>query len=201
MKTPSRILAVFSMLLFLLGCYGTPKYTGEGKIINTARWEDDIVRVPEYTIELASFSLSTNVQGNFSLGSISFFRRTAFTIFLRFTDDHPWRKYSESGSSAQLRRAYKNSGTKDIDKVQARWTCRVDVENGEEIIKFDKPIKDCVWSGLHLKGSLHRIDIYDRANADKETPAGKNLTFSFSFSGDPTLTNHAELVVVVCRSK
>ena len=75
------------------------------------------------------------------------------------------------------------------------------MENGEEIIKFDKPIKDCVWSGLHLKGSLRRIDIYDRANADKETPAGKNLTFSFSFSGDPTLTNHAELVVVVCRSK
>jgi hypothetical protein len=196
MKQPPAIFSVIAMLLFLPGCHNTPKYLGEGRIINTTSWEDNIARVPGYTLELASFPLSTNCQQKFSLGKISFFRRTTITVFLRFTSNEPWAKHTRFTPSEQFRRGYEISKINDIDMLQARWICSVDAENGKQIIRFDKLLKDCIWSQSHIKGSSQINDIYDLASHSKEVPASGELTLSFSFWGDPALTNRAELVVV-----
>jgi hypothetical protein len=200
MKTASSMLIFVIISLCLLGCLGLPKYTGDGKLINTTAWEDNIARVPEYTIILNSFSLTTNVEEHFSLGNISFFRRTTISVFLRFTDSHYWRKYSEIGSSDQLRRLYKEKKVNNVDKLQARWICHVEAESGEQIFKFDKLIRDCVWSESHFDGSLKKVSVFDLANTHKEVPPDKKLTLAFSYLGDPTLTNNAELIVI-CRKK
>jgi hypothetical protein len=201
MKRPSAIYSAVAMLLFLLGCHNTPKYMGEGRIINTTSWEDNIARVPEYTLELASFPLSTNSQQTFSLGRISFFRKTTIAVFLRFTSDKPWEKHTRFTSSERFRRGYEIAKINDIDMLHARWICSVDVENGKQIIGFDKLLKDCIWSQSHFTGSSRIIDIYDLASHSKDVPASGNLTLSLSFVGDPALTNRAELVVVCKRGQ
>lgn len=187
-------------LAAITGCRSTPVYRGDGEIINTTYWADGLVRTPEYTIKLASFGLDENLQQEFDLGDVGFFRGTMITVSVHFLDDHNWWHFSKLHPSEKTPGYVQKFRLRDLDKVAARLKYRLVSEAGDELLRSDKLFGDYAWSGFQAGGGWSRIETYDPANVDTLIQRGAHLKLWFSYSGDATLTNRAELVVV-CRAK
>lgn len=180
----------------LLGCRSVPTYSGEGQLANTTTWHDGLIRIPEYTIRLVSFGLNTNVSREFYLGDVAFFRKTTLAVYLRFTDTNSWEHFSRLSPSERSATYAQDHRLRDLDKLESHLSYQVSTGPGGNVFRSDQLLRDYVWGEHALAGGVCRYDIYDRANARTEIAGGTALNLKFSYRGDASLTNQAELVLV-----
>jgi len=179
------------------GCVQTIRYTGDGQITDTTSREA-VVRVPEYSINLGTFPLNDNFQREFNLGALNLFSRTAISVVVRFNDRSSWHSYGKSG--AELAQFYSDRGCRNLDILNSRVAYQVIDEPGNQIMKSDKLLKDCLWSQSQMGGGTNRISVVDANCSPVEIPPADKLKLKFSYEGDTNLSYNAELLVI-CHSK
>ncbi len=187
-------------LAVITGCRSTPEYKGDGQIKNTSYWEDNLIRVPEYTIQLASFGLATNAAREFYLGDVAFFRKTALAVRIRFSDAHDWDHFKQLPPSLKADAYIAKHKMRDINEIKSRLSYRVETTTGNRLFQSDRQLADCGWARAYPASGLTRVEIYDPEDSRMDIPYATSLKLWFSYTGDPSLTNRAELVVV-CRPK
>ena len=199
MKTPISILLLSAILSVLAGC-STPKYRGEGQIMNTTSWYL-FIRQPEYTIRLPAFGLNTNITQECDLGDMGFFRKTQITVSLQFETDVNWytfkEEYSLGASWGDFAVANAPTPWRDVDKIQGRLSYRVVTETGKELLQSDKLLKDYRWrrASRYYNYTQKDGEIYDFPLTSAIISKGTNLKVWFKYTGDPSLTNRGEFVV------
>ncbi len=143
-KLMKQICYYFSTAIFLYmlaSCSGLPVYTGDGQIANTTTRHDGLIRIPEYSIRLAKFSLNENFEKEFKLGELSFFKHTTITVLVRFTDRHNWMLFGENNFSKTNQPLLKY-GWRPLDNLKSRLTYQVVDDSGKELIKSDKLLRN-----------------------------------------------------------
>lgn len=193
-----KMLAFCLLAPLVSGCHGEIQYAGEGTVTNTTTRHDGLVKIPERTIRLISFDMHRDFERNFNIGDICFFRNTTVTVFVRFIDTNMWRHLSEFSPSRRASSSEDN--LRNIDPLQNRLVYRLATEDGKVLMESDKSLKDYTWGQAQLGGGRFKVDIYNRSLAHGEIPKGSKLKLWFSYVGNPSLTNTAELLVV-CRPK
>jgi hypothetical protein len=186
------------VLLVGTGCGPPPpQYNGEGTVSNTTMRHDGFVRIPEYTIVLSDLKLSSNFNREFQLGELSVFPTNSLALMLRFTDTHPWWRFSEFRPSQATE---KDREPRDIGKIQSSLQYKLQTSLGLEVLGAEQPLKNFTWGQAELGNGSIRVDIYDSASIGASVAAGQSLKLSVSYSGDPAITNHAQLLLV-CHKK
>jgi hypothetical protein len=159
-----------------------------------------LVRTPRYTIKLASFGLDETKQREFDLGDLAFFKATTITVSVHFLDEHSWWHFHRLSPSEKTAKYVAEFKLRDLDRIVSVLKYRVSTAAGEELFQSDKLLGDYIWSGAVLRNGWSQVETYDPANASTFIRRGDHLKLWFSYSGDPSLTNRADLVIV-CRSE
>jgi hypothetical protein len=193
------LITVSTIVTLLCGCASTTRYTGEGQILDTTARHDGLVRIPEYTIELASFGLNTNFTREFHLGNVAFFRDTAVSVNVRFKDDRFWRHLAALPASMKTPEYLANYRSQDVDRLESHLHLKLTTNSGEVLFESDKKLKEYVWGMRQLEGGLYQFDIYERGGAHLEITRD-DLSLNISYTGDPTLTAVGKLLLI-CRPK
>lgn len=183
------------LLAAVAGCGSTPHYKGEGQIKNTSYWADGLVHTTQYTIRLASFEMNKNVQREFELGELSSWREPRLTICVRFKDPLAW--YHLTKSDARDARIATSENWQNIDNVKGRFGYQLSNQSGILVNQPEAPLKELNWGRGEFDsavGDEHEISSIDHVST--EIPKGSKLKLSVSYTGDPSLTNHADFVVL-----
>jgi hypothetical protein len=174
-------------------CASMRDYTGDGTIKDTSYWEG-LGRVRQYTVTLTSFPLSGDAEGEFRLGRVDFFQRTAIVVYLRFNDRWFWFHSKAFKDNRGFDEAH---GCQDIDHLHGSLSCTVTADPGAEVLAFDKPFQDLTWNQIAQRDSplgWNTVRMYDYEGGRGLVPK-KPLRLKFSYRGDPSLTNSADLIV------
>jgi hypothetical protein len=186
-------------LLLVIGCRSTPDYRGEGQIANTSSGRDGVpVPFAEYTIILASFPLATNVTRDFYLGDVGFFRKTGMFLSIRFLDDHQWRHFRHLTEGEKEPAYVERFHIRDVDNIQGHLSYRLLTEAGAELLHADTALNECNWSGRQLRPyPRNMVEISDMKNNSVVIPESSKLKLQFSYTGDSSLSNNAQLVLLL----
>ena len=188
-----------ALLLLNMGCHSIPSYNGDGQISNTTYWADNLVRVRRYTIQFKSFPMNQEARGDIHVGNVVFFPKTKIFVYLRFEDEHSWEHFSKLHASLKTDEYLAKYSKRDIDTIDGRLNVLVSTATGKRVVSVNKSLKDFIWSGEQSQDGRRMVKLYDLDNATSEIFKGDDLKLSFSYLGDPSLTNHAELIVVCLK--
>jgi hypothetical protein len=194
MKLSQITFCSIAILAMITGCRMTPRYQGDGTITNTSYFADSCILcyTTQYTIRLASFDMSTNFQREFSLGQLSFFREPKVTLGIRFKDSRTWEHFSKL-HPRELKLAAR-LGWQNKDEVKSRMSYRFSNQWGTFATQPEMPLKDFIWSGAEFDRAVGReIEIGNQLEIP--VPRGSVIKLWFSYRGDTSLTNRADLVV------
>lgn len=183
------------LLAAVAGCSSTPRYRGEGQIKNTSYWADGLVHTTQYTIRLASFEMSTNVQREFDLGELSSWREPRLAVCVRFKDPRGWERLANS--SARQGRIAASENWQNIDVVKSRFGYQLASQSGVLVSQPEIPLRDFNWGRGEFDpaiGDEHEISQVEHVRT--EIPKGSKVKLSVSYTGDPSLTNRADFVVL-----
>lgn len=193
------LITVSTIVTLLCGCASTTRYTGEGQILDTTGRHDGLVRIPEYTIELAFFGLNTNFTREFHLGNVAFFRDTAVSVSIRFKDDRFWRHFAALPASMKAPEYLANYKLQDVDQLESHLHLKLITDSGKVLFESDKKLKEYVWGMRQLEGDFCQFDIYEREGAHLDITRD-DLKLNILYSGDPTLAVVGKLLLI-CRPK
>ena len=183
-----------AVLAIATGCNTTPRYQGDGYIKNTSYWADGVDYTTLYTIRLASFDMSTNVQREFNLGELSAVRAPTITVCIRFKDQFRWFHLAEA-DKLELKVAAENSW-RDVDSLKSTFSYRLSNQSGTLLEQPTTLLKDYTWGGGQIDPEVgSEIEIRNSNQARTKVPPGSKLKLWVSYAGDPTLTNRGEFVV------
>ncbi len=183
------------LLAAVTGCNTTPHYRGEGQIRNTSYWDDGVVHTTQYTIRLASFEMSANVQREFELGELSSWREPRLTVCVRFKDPRAW--YHLAKSDAREARVGASENWQNIDDLRGRFGYQLSNQSGVLLSQPEAPLGEFNWGRGEFDrevGDEHEISKLEHVGT--AVPKGSKLKLSVSYTGDPGLTNQADFVVL-----
>jgi hypothetical protein len=182
-------------LAMITGCHTTPSwYRGDGQIKNTSYFADGSIfcYTTEYTIRLASFDMSTNIQKEFNLGELSSFREPRITVCIRFKDQYLWSHFT--AKEAKMLAKY---GWRNLDNVKGSFGYRLSNQFGTLIDQPETILKNYNWGGGQSDSEFGWETEISSINHDHtEIPKGSKLKLWVSYTGDPSLTNRADFVVL-----
>lgn len=191
-----RLVVICTAIVLITGCRSIPPYKGDGQISNTTHWDDNLVRVRQYTIQLPSFPLNENREGEFHLGDVAFFRNTRFGVSLRFQDNCTWRRFSHLPDSMKTRDYVAEYRLRDIDSIGGRMSFQVLDASGKPLLQSDQLLKDLVWSQSGApENGWSQVALRDKTNNAAAAPKAEDLNLRYSYMGDPSLTNRGSFVI------
>lgn len=185
-----------AILATITGCCTAPHYLGDGQIKKTSYWADGVVHTTQYTIRLGSFNMCTNTQKEFDIGTLSYLRDARVTVCIRFRGRRPvwdhFDKLSPSERSVEIGR-----GWHDIDSLKSRFSYRLSNQFGTLIAQPPTPLKDYNWGGGEFDTKVGpEVEISNLEHVRTQIPKGNKLKLFVSYTGDRTMTNRAEFVVL-----